>query len=181
MTRVCDLLQRLNEIIARELLIRRNLWHDVTFAVYHLSPILHSLLTVPRASVHDQLPFRQRECFRLACILYIANLQTKFDPEPGTGMLYGSKLKMILDKEDMTLLWGRSNSLLFWILTMAACSSCLFTDLRSHFVSRLREALQVNDVTPVQGLSSIVHGAMWCREAFQEEMDALAGQLDFHL
>ena len=181
MTRTFGLLQQLNEIIASALLTRKNLWHEVTFAVYHLSPIMHSLLTLPRASVHDHLFFRQMECFRLACILYIANLQLKFDPEPGTGMLYGSKLKMNLDREDMMPSWSRSNPILIWILTIAACSSCLFTDLRSHFVARLREALQEIEVAPSESLSDVVRGPKWCKEAFQEEIDALTGQLDVRL
>ena len=177
---MCEMLQQLNRIIAVELLSGRDLWRDVMFSVFHLSPILNSLLSVPRASVHDDVLFRERECYRLACILYVANLRAKFDPEPGVGMLYGSKLKLIIDQQDMVPLWNRSsNSYLLWTLTVAACaSSCLFDDLRNHFVARLSESLQVAGIVSFDGLVSTLDGITWCEEAYRTELGVLRDQIN---
>lgn len=177
-TQTCDMLHDVNGIITKKLSTRREgFWYDVTFALYHLTPVMHSLLAIPRASMHDPLPFRRNECFRLACILYIANLQRKFDPEPGTGMLYGSKLKLMFDKEDIMPSSSSLRTLFLGILTVVACSSCLFTDLKVYLDARLREALHTNEFPPSESLSRILNGEMWCREAFQKEMHTLTSEL----
>lgn len=174
------MLRQLNEVIAAELSTRGDLWRDVMFSVFHLSPILHSLLAMSRASVHDHLLIRQRECFRLACIIYVANLRAKFDPEPGVAMLYGSKLKLMIDQQDMKDSWhGSSIPYLLWILTVSACSSsCLFDDLRIYFVARLSESLQAARIVSFDGLVTMLNGLLWCEEAFRMELGVLEQQLN---
>ena len=179
-SRTFGLLRQLNAIFSHELGTRDDFWQDVTFPVYHLAPMMHRLLAIPRASAYDPLFFRQRECFRLACILYITNFQVKFDPDPGIGMLFGSKLKLNLDNEELYCSWGRSNLVFIWILLVGACATCLLPDLQSHFVTLLRRALRESEAGLYERLFDVVNGAPWCKEAFRSEIDVLNSQLNMN-
>ncbi|KAH8802580.1 hypothetical protein F5884DRAFT_683329 [Xylogone sp. PMI_703] len=176
---ILESFRQLNEMITAELSIR-DLWHDVSFWVYNLSPILHELLAISRGSVHDNIWIRQLECFRLAGILYVTNLRLKIDPEYGSGMLYGSKLQMILGSPEMMPSWGSSNNFLIWILTVAACSSCLFDDLRNYFVTLLSESLKYSDVVNFDEFLMIIHGISWCDKAFHREIRDLETKIQFN-
>lgn len=103
----------------------RDLWYDPLFAAYHVSPVLHSFLSIEHGSIFDDLAIRQKECFRLAGILYLCNLRSKFDFEPGAGMLYGTKIQMMLGTPYMLPYWGKANIFLMWIMTVCACSPIL--------------------------------------------------------
>jgi hypothetical protein len=175
---VCGRLRQLNEIIAAELLAQ-DLWRDDLFAVFHLTPTFHELFSMVHGSVHDSYQIRQKECFRLAAILYVTNLRAKFDFEPGAGMLYGTKLQAMLDTQDIMPSWDGSSYLLIWILTVASCSECLFDDLRHYFVLRLSESVLSAGISTFQDLVTLVKGVTWSDGAFGLALRALESQIGF--
>ena len=171
-------LRRLNEIIAEES-TTRSLWQDVRFAVFHVTPILHDCLSVARASPGDDIALCQRECFRLASILYLIEVRAKFDFEAGAGMLYGSKLQAMLGRPGLLTAWDRSNHFLLWILTVASCAATLFHDSRAQFVRWLSDSLRATDISSFDKFSTLVNGFVWSETAFGPALLALADQIDF--
>ncbi|KAJ4854164.1 uncharacterized protein T069G_11143 [Trichoderma breve] len=128
--------------------------------------LLHHFLSLPRSSIHDEIHARQRECFRLAGILYLGSLRSKFDFEPGAGMLYGTKLQLVLGSEGMLPKWDTSNIFLIWILTVAACSPILFDDLRMQFAALLSESVRSIGYETPQDYLAAINGFIWCEAAF---------------
>ncbi|PKK51044.1 hypothetical protein CI102_2949 [Trichoderma harzianum] len=173
---LCQQLRHLNDIIASETLTR-DLWIDPLFRVFHISPVLHYFLSLPRSSIHDEINARQRECFRLAGILYLGNLRSKFDFEPGAGMLYGTKLQLVLGSEGMLPTWDSSNIFLIWILTVAACSPILFDDLRMQFAALLSESVRSIGYVTSQDYLAAINGFMWCDAAFGMSLHSLSRQI----
>ncbi|KIX94724.1 uncharacterized protein Z520_09414 [Fonsecaea multimorphosa CBS 102226] len=174
---ICQQLRRLNHIMDEEC-TRRDLWHDSPFAVFHVSPILHDCLSIAHGTLRDEIQLRQRECFRLASILYLCEIRAKFDFEPGAGMLYGTKLQLMMGTEGLLPRWERSNNVfLLWILTVAACSATLFDDLRTQFVSRLAECIHAAGIANVDDFCSIIYDFTWSRGAFGPALSSLAGTI----
>lgn len=173
---LCDQLRHLNDIIAAETLMR-NLWIDPLFPVYQISPLLHHFLCLPRSSMYDEIHARQRECFRLAGILYLGNLRSRFDFEAGAGMLYGTKLLLILGSEGMLPKWETSNKFLIWILTVAACSPILFDDLRAQFAALLSGSARSTGLTTSHDYLAAINGFIWCDSAFGATLNSLSRQI----
>ncbi|KAL7905383.1 hypothetical protein GGI35DRAFT_460574 [Trichoderma velutinum] len=173
---LCQQLRHLNDIIASET-STRDLWIDPLFHIFHISPVLHHFLSLPRSSMYDEIHARQRECFRLAGILYLGNLRSKFDFEPGAGMLYGTKLQLILGSEGMLPKWDSSNIFLIWILTVAACSPILFDDLRMQFAALLSESVRSIGYATSQDYLAAINGFMWCDPAFGRALNSLSWQI----
>jgi hypothetical protein len=172
-------LGRLNALVDQEA-SARDLWKDDLFAVYNISPLLHEALSFARGLVRDDLHLRQRECFRLASLLYLCNLRAKFDFEPGVGMLYGTKLLMILESPGMLPRWNRSNIFLLWSLTVAACSETLFDDIRTRFVILIAEIIGPAQMSSFQEYHDLICSFLWSKAAFETELSALEGQVTFN-
>ncbi|RFU25199.1 hypothetical protein B7463_g11137, partial [Scytalidium lignicola] len=169
-------LRDLHEIIHAELLTRRDLWHDALFPIYNLLPILYNLLSARRFSIYDEIHHRQEECFRLAAILYINNIRAKFGFEPGGGMLYGSKLQMMLGTDGFMSSWQPPH-VLIWILTVAASSPTLFAELRSYFVEQLQECLRSSGTADFECFTNMLTKFMWSNEIFGGDLRVLENQI----
>lgn len=174
---ICQRLRQLNEVIGEES-STRDFWLDPVFPVFQIHPVLYECLCFPRASIYDDVQLRRRECFRLAAILYICNLRAKFDPEPGQGMLYGTKLQAMLSSLETFSLWPRSNTVLLWTLTVASCSATLFDDLREQFVALLAFTTRALGIRTFGGFHARVHGLTWSDAAFGPELYALRDRLE---
>lgn len=177
--RLCQQLRRLNEVIAEES-IARNLWQDAVFPVFNIAPIQHDCLSMPRASLYDDIQARQRECFRLATLLYLMELRAKVDYEAGQGMLYGTKLQLMLGTQGILPTWEGSNDLLLWVLTVGACSAILFDDLRGQFVALLSESLRAANIRTFEEYATRIIQLTWSEVAFGPALRGLEGQIDFH-
>ncbi|KIW30883.1 uncharacterized protein PV07_02575 [Cladophialophora immunda] len=174
---ICQQLRQLNQIMDDEC-TRRDLWQDSPFAVFHVSPLLHDCLSIAHGTLRDEMQLRQRECFRLASILYLCEIRAKFDFEPGAGMLYGTKLRLMVGSEGLLARWERSNNVfLVWILTVAACSATLFDDLRSQFVSLLAECIHAAGIATFDEYSSLIYDFMWSRSALGEALSSLEDRI----
>ncbi|KAL7935579.1 hypothetical protein V8C35DRAFT_278595 [Trichoderma chlorosporum] len=173
---LCEQLRHLSDIIAVETLTQ-DLWVDPLFPVFHISPLLHYFLCLPRSSIYDDIHARQRECFRLAGILYLGNLRYKFDFEPGAGMLYGTKLLLMLGSEGMLPKWETSNIFLIWILTVAACSPILFDDLRMQFAALLSESARSTGLITSSEYLAAIHEFVWCDSAFGTVLNTVSRQI----
>ena len=178
----CACLKQLNKIIKEEEeSSNREIWSDPLFRVYHLSPLLHVFLSVPRATQHDSIHLRRRECFRLASILYLCNIWAKFDFDPGMGMLYGTKLRLMLSSQDMLPIWTESKVLLLWILCVAACSATLFDDLRNDCVKLLNVSLEAAGIQSFPQLLTIVDDFLESPFALGAELRALEASIAFEI
>ncbi|EXJ66631.1 uncharacterized protein A1O5_10302 [Cladophialophora psammophila CBS 110553] len=175
---VCRQLRHLSRIMDDECK-RRDLWQDSPFAVFHVSPLLHDCLSIAHGTRRDEIQLRQRECFRLASILYLCEIRAKFDFEPGAGMLYGTKLQLMAGTEGLLPRWESSNVVLLWILTVAACSATLFDDLRLQFISLLSEGIRAAGIASFDEFSGIIHGFMWSSSALGPALCALERQIIF--
>ncbi|PYH41023.1 uncharacterized protein BP01DRAFT_426680 [Aspergillus saccharolyticus JOP 1030-1] len=96
-------LTELHMIMLSEL-TKRDLWYDILFPGFHISPILHVLLSQNRATVYVSMNERVVECFRLATVIYLTELRGKFGLDTIPGLLYGSKLLLLLRNMDLSLL-----------------------------------------------------------------------------
>ncbi|OAP64168.1 hypothetical protein AYL99_00140 [Fonsecaea erecta] len=175
---ICQRLRQLNQIVDDEC-TKRELWHDSPFTLFHVSPLLHDCLSISRGTVRDGLQLRQRECFRLASILYLCGIRAKFDFEHGAGMLYGTKLQLMVGTPGMLPRWESSNVFLVWILTVAACSAILFDELRTQFVSMLAECIHAAGIGSFDEYSSMIYDFMWCSGALGPALSSLAGRIRF--
>jgi hypothetical protein len=175
--RVCQRIKELHGIMIAELSVR-NLWIDVIFPGFHLSPVLHDLLSVPRGTTYDSLKVRMRECFRLAAIIYVTELRGKFGIDTVPGRLYGSKLRVMLNSTNMAIDWDSSNIYLIWILTVGACSSCV-EDQRDWFVGSLSAMAQLTGMTGLHDLEAAVTGFLWCDEALGPPLRCLESRVTF--
>ncbi|KAJ0415224.1 hypothetical protein BJY00DRAFT_317985 [Aspergillus carlsbadensis] len=117
-----DRILELHDIIRSEL-STRNLWTDIIFPGFHISPILHALLSQPRATVYDDVDDRLRECFRLAAIIYLTELRGLFGVDTIPGQSYGSKLRLFLQGVDLPVYSEPANFYLVWALTVGASAS----------------------------------------------------------
>ncbi|KAL3494386.1 hypothetical protein BJX62DRAFT_234263 [Aspergillus germanicus] len=136
-----DSILELHDIIRSELSMR-DLWTDIIFPGFHISPILHALLSQPRATVFDRLDGRLRECFRLAAVIYLTELRGLFGVDTIPGQLYGSKLRLFLQGVDLPVYAEPGNFYLVWALTVGACASCLDQELKDWFTFQLSQALE---------------------------------------
>lgn len=172
MSRICNGLRQVHEIITAELLTR-DLWGDVLFPVFHLSPILYDLLSMPRGTIHENMYVRRRECFRLAAVLYVTELRAKFGVDASPAILYASKLRNMLQAGDMLRPWGPSNVFLLWSLTVAASSTCVLEGLRRGFVHMLSTAAQAAGITRFPELVTLFATFLWCDETMALSVRAL--------
>jgi hypothetical protein len=175
---ICQRIKELHGIMIAELSVR-NLWIDVIFPGFHLSPVLHDLLSMPRGTIYDSLNVRMKECFRLTAIIYVTELRGKFGIDTVPGRLYGSKLRVMLNDTNMAIDWGSSNIYLIWILTVAACSSCLLEDQRDWFVNSLSTMVQLMGMTGFHDLEASVTSFLWCDEALGPSLKCLEHRVAF--
>ncbi|KAL2796677.1 hypothetical protein BJX66DRAFT_335661 [Aspergillus keveii] len=111
-----DSIVELHDIIRSEL-STRDLWTDIIFPGFHISPILHALLSQPRATVYVAMGDRLRECFRLAAVIYLSELRGLFGVDTIPGQLYGSKLQLLLQGVDLAVYAEPTSFYLVWVLT----------------------------------------------------------------
>ena len=91
-------------------------------------------------------------------------MKARFDFEPGAGMLYGSKLLLMigsLEKKDI------------WVLTVAACSPVLFEDLRERFVELIEETVRTAGIGSFQEFLGAIGGFIWCDAVLGAELRSL--------
>jgi hypothetical protein len=149
-------------------------WDDPLFPVFHISPLLHDFLSIPRGSVHDSVHIRQRECFRLFGIIYLLSVRSITDFEPGAGMLYGTKLQLLLETPRVFVPEDKSNQILLWGLVVCVCTRVLFDELRSQFLAILSRYLQVAGIESFEELLVVVWELPWCCKVFGDGLHHLS-------
>jgi hypothetical protein len=100
--------------------------------------------------------------------MYLCNMRAKFDFEPDAGMLYGTKLYLMVGTLE------RPN---IWILSVAACSTVLFDDLRTKFVDLLSGAVRSAEIESFEEFVGVVEGFIWCDAAFRAELRDLKDKM----
>ncbi|KAL2827492.1 hypothetical protein BJY01DRAFT_255674 [Aspergillus pseudoustus] len=133
---ICDSITQLHQIMRTELSVK-DLWADIIFPGFHISPILHVVLSLPRATVYDGIENQMNECFRLAAIIYLTELRGLFSLDTIPGQLYGSKLQLLFQRLEPATYAQAANFYLIWALTVGACASCLDQGTRGWFVEHL--------------------------------------------
>jgi hypothetical protein len=166
----------LHDIIRSELSIRA-LWTDIIFPGFHISPLLHALLSQPRAMVYDGLYDQLIECFRLAAIIYLTELRGLFGVDTIPGQLYGSKLQLLLQGVDLPVYIESTNFYLVWTLTVGASASCLHQELRDWFTGQLSQVLNVLQIPTFQKYKNMILDFLWSSEALGHSLDSLDEKL----
>jgi hypothetical protein len=92
-------------------------------------------------------------------------------------MLYGTKLLLMLGSEGMLPKWETSNKFLIWILTVAACSSILFDDLRAQFTALLSDSARSTGLNTSKDYLTAINGFLWCDSAFGVTLNTLSRQI----
>lgn len=173
---IFDLLRQLTQTVDTESSAQKSFWFDSSFLIYTIHPLLHELLSFPRATRYDSTPLRQRECIRLAAILYVCNIRNRLDPDPGIGMLYGTKLYVMLRSPDMLSSWSDASnccntSTFVWILTVAACSVTLFDDLRGSFKTLLSTTLRSTGIASTfRAFYTLIHRVLWSTTVLESDL-----------
>ncbi|KAF7588871.1 hypothetical protein BBP40_005056 [Aspergillus hancockii] len=173
-------LQELNEIIQAEL-SSRELWRDVLFPGFHISPILHALISLPRGTIYDSVDARIGECLRLAKIIYLTELRGKFGIDTIPGELYGSKLRLLLQDGNIIILGTRSRVHLAWALTVGACASCLNQDLRDCFTPLLSRMISLMGLKSFHDFKNMITGFLWSGDALGTSLDLLESRISFEI
>ncbi|KAL7947636.1 hypothetical protein V8C42DRAFT_318341 [Trichoderma barbatum] len=138
---IFDAIQQVNAIINSEADALGNaFWRTVLFPGFHLGPILYDLLSLPRDTDGLTSQFsKRRECFRLAGILYISEIRSKFGMDNTGAMSYANKLSLAFKDRDMLVSWGCDNRFFLWSLTIGSVSLCVPEALRLEFMEILSE------------------------------------------
>ncbi|KAL3441069.1 hypothetical protein BJX65DRAFT_14823 [Aspergillus insuetus] len=178
-SRLRDSILELHDIIRSDLSMR-DLWTDIVFPGFHISPILHALLSLHRATVYDGLDDRLRECFRFAGVIYFTELRGLFGIDTIPGQLYGSKLRLFLQGFDLPVYAERTKFYLVWALTVGACASCLDQELKDWFTAQLSQALGVLQIPTFEDYKNIITDFLWSSEALGHSLDSLNDKLFLH-
>ncbi|GAD91485.1 predicted protein [Paecilomyces variotii No. 5] len=165
-------LVRLSQIVGADN-ATATIWNDPLFPVFHIHPLLQDFLSMTRGSVHDSLQLRQRECFRLAGIIYLLSIRSKIDFEPGAGMLYGTKLRVMLETPGVLPPCSGSVSIIVWALVMSACSPVLFEELRGQYMNMLSTYMQAAGIADFESLLEVIRQFPWCYSVFGDAMSHL--------
>ncbi|KAL6887098.1 hypothetical protein GGI43DRAFT_431546 [Trichoderma evansii] len=149
-------------------------WDNALFPGLHVSPILHDLLSLPRALANSDNRFRQRECFRLAAIIYLGEVNKNFGVSQTHAMLYAQKLRMLLTSPGMIPSWGAGTPFLLWTLVVAAASSNLDRSLSLQLRQVLAVCLQHAEIRDPSYLVSLISNFLWCDAVFGTSLSVLA-------
>jgi hypothetical protein len=185
-SRVCDSLRQLGDAIQCESLLRGDVfWSDVLFCPFHISPILHDCLSIPRlpGGEESSMPSQRREFFRLAAILYMTQIRKRFAVDDTAAIVYATKMHMLLDTVvgGEAWSWGQSNSFLIWSLVVASTCNCVHEALRIKFLDSLVVVIKAADISSFSELSGLVSGMMWCEAALGCTLAGLEHQLPANL
>lgn len=172
---ICSRLREVQAEISRQL-TQRNVWLDVVFPGYHISPVLGDLLKLQELQIGNETFEWVLESFRLAAILYVSNLRACFgiDVEEG-AMLHLRKLRTALSKlpDGAGQTPGLPHSLLVWILAVASTSRCLPAEATDHFRALLISALEKLEIESADDLMALLAQFAWAGGIFARETEEL--------
>ncbi|PYI18200.1 hypothetical protein BO99DRAFT_403745 [Aspergillus violaceofuscus CBS 115571] len=171
-------LAELHVIMLSELL-KGDLWSDILFPGFHMSPILHILLSQTRATVHDTIEARVMECFRLATIVYLTELRGRFGLDTIPGLFYGSKLQLLVRDMKLSFLSTSHQIYLVWALTIGACASCLSGELRGCFVGLLEEMMVFMGVAKFTDYKDLIGQFLRIPDTLFCPLEVLEDQISF--
>ena len=165
-TRICESLRQANAIINRHVAAEQDgFWRNALFPQFHLAPILHDLLSMPRSSDSGDITVRRKECFRLAAIIYIAGLQARFGVDRFGAATYVDKLELALRCGDLTYSWGVDNPFLRWILVVTATSACIADAMRRELINLLSSHVSTLGLHGTGELAAMFPRSLWCESA----------------
>jgi hypothetical protein len=183
LSRLCDSLRQLSDIIECESLLRGDVfWSDVLFCPFHVSPILHDCLSISRApgGGEESEKFSQRrEFFRLAAILYMTEIRKRFAIDDTAAIVYSTKMHMLLDTivRGQACSWGEANGFLIWSLVVASSCSSVHEILRIRFLDSLVAVIKTAGIVSFSELSDLVSRLTWCGAALTHTLAHLEKQL----
>lgn len=123
---ICESIKHANTLVTRHLVTEnRNFWKDVLFPQFHLAPIMHDLLSMPRITEQDDAAEMCRELFRLAAVLYLRRLWAPFGMDKSGEAQYLTKLQRIWTEIDFATVWAFDPSILQWISAVVALHSAM--------------------------------------------------------
>jgi len=149
----------------RDEMSRRHLWKDTIFAGFYISPILGDLLAMrPDVNNEPSSSTTMLEAFRLAAVLYLADLRSKFGIDTlSVGPLYASKLHSLLSSSSIYD-WEEQPALLIWILAIAFTSRSLRPEQRALFTEMFNNALMARGISKFEDLKALLTEIVWDEE-----------------
>lgn len=114
---ICEDIKRLNTALRQHIKTDGDqFWRNVLFPQFNLAPILYNLLSMPRATATDDAPAQSRELFRLAAILYLCKLWSRFGMDLSGDAVYVAKLRAAWTRHDFFRTWSFDHPLLLWTI-----------------------------------------------------------------
>ncbi|KAJ6780148.1 hypothetical protein PWT90_01964 [Aphanocladium album] len=158
-------LKRLNIILKRRLAAEGDeLWRNVLFPQFNLAPILHNLLFMPRAAATDNASAHSRELFRLASILYLCKLWSRFGMDLTGDVVYVSKLQAAWTQHDFFNTWCFDHSLLLWTILVFCTYNRTPEQMRQECSGFLQEHVAIED-TSTERTPAAISRSLWCEVA----------------
>jgi hypothetical protein len=147
---------------------QRHIWSDPIFPGLHIAPILGDLLVArPHVNEGADIATTSLEAFRLAAILYIYSLRSKFGIDAlSIASRYAAKLRNLLssslfDQEP-------TQTLLIWILAVGCTSDCP-SEQRVWFGEKLEIVLVSRGITRYHDLIAIISQLVWYEDFLMSE------------
>jgi len=104
------------------------------------------------------------EAFRLAAVLYVSDLRSKFDIDTlSGGPLYATKLQALFSSSS-TGDWEAQTDLLIWILAIAFTSQSLLPEQRAGFTEMFSNALAIGGISQFEDLKALLTRIVWDEE-----------------
>ena len=167
----CKDIQNVQDTMRGEM-SRRPLWKDTIFAGFYISPILGDLLAM-RLDAYRSSSTVLLEAFRLAAVLYVSDLRSKFGIDTlSAGPLYATKLQTILSSS-YTRDWEAQSDLLIWILAIAFTSPSLFAEQRTWFTGMFSNALMAGGISEFESLKALLARIVWDEEILDIQSQTL--------
>lgn len=166
MAKICSYLQQVNCLIDSGFTTHGGaFWQSVLFAQFNLLPLMHSLLSMTRYDSdashdsNDSIKSKRKEYLRIAAILYVRQLWTKFGMDSSGTSLYTDKLAAGITSLDLVTTWDKDDTFRYWILLVGATCSSVPIDMRLKY-----GILLTAQMASVE-LPSRLTSSLWCDSA----------------
>jgi hypothetical protein len=160
----------------------RNIWQDTIFQGLYITPILGQVLAMRPKDIDEARETSTiLEIFRLASVIYISALRTRFGVDTLSGEpLYAAKLHSTLTSQ--SLVGDIPSTMLAWILSVAFTSNCE-TERKHYFQKALKNLLVTLEIASFAELKEKISTVVWNEDLLVSQSQSLQELfiLDYHI
>jgi hypothetical protein len=148
-----------------------NLWRDTMFRGLYVFPVLGDLLNTRVEIKNDDIHTVVLEAFRLAAVLYVNNLRSRFGLDTlSADPLYATKLRNCISTSPFKQ--KAPSRFLLWVLAVASTSQFISKG-QEWFVVNFMEVLATESITSFEELKSTLVEVVWDENLLNIETKAL--------